>query len=903
MPDRGGWIDDLRARLASLRLSPAREAEIVEELSQHLDQRYDELRREGSSDNDARRLALAELREPDALARWMRPLRQANVPPPIAPGAPRGSFAGDLRQDLRYAARMLRRQPAFTIAAVVTLALGIGANSAMFALVDATLLRPLPLPDPDRLVVLWERTDTSRREFVSAPNMRDWRDRSRSLEAVGAFRPNVASMVLSGGALAEDIPRHWVTAGFFDALGVKPVEGRFFRLSDDLDRARAVVLTESFWRSRFNADRSLIGRDLRLDGAAYTVVGVAPDEAQIFGRTSMWGLSTIERATNRTGYGLRVIGRLKPGVTPAAAAADLDTVSAALAQEFPKTNARRGVTLEPGHDSVVGSDLRRTAVLFLGVVGFVLLICCANVANLLLARASARTRELAMRSALGADRRRLVRQLLTESLLLAVAGGVLGLALGAAILRAAPPLIPSGLMPPSMTLSFDLRVVLFCAGAAILVGLLFGLAPAWQGTAFSPANALASDGRTMTGRSGRLRGALVVAEVATAVLLLVGAGLLLRTLLVVSGVDRGYRAGSVLTMLVDPLGSQYPTPEANLQFYEAVAREVTSAPGVASVAWASTLPLGESYVGSVFFSIEGDRDPPPPESRMPSADYQIVSPDYFDAIDLALMDGRRFDARDTRKGLPVCIVNEAFVRTYLKGRSPIGHRVALRESPSDPAPLQVREIVGVARQVKGRPDETADLVQIYVPLAQQPVGDMFLLVRAASGPAEALTPGVRAAIGRIDKDQLVSIRSVQTLDDVMSDGTARYRFRAQLVLAFAVLALLLAMVGLFGVVSYSVQLRTRDFGVRRALGASTADVMRLVLRSAAGVIATGAVIGLGLAVALSRLLATMLFGVRPLDPSTFAAVAGVLALTAALSMAGPAWRATRVDPIRALRHD
>jgi putative ABC transport system permease protein len=354
-------------------------------------------------------------------------------------------------------------------------------------------------------------------------------------------------------------------------------------------------------------------------------------------------------------------------------------------------------------------------------------------------------------------------------------------------------------------------------------------------------------------------------------------------------------------MLVDPLSSQYPTPEAELQFYDSVAREVTASPGVASAAWASTLPLGESYAGSIAFTVAGD--PPPPESRMPTADYQIVSPEYFATIDLPIVTGRAFDARDTRTGLKVCIVNEAFVRAHLHGREPIGQRVALRDSAEPEAKPTIREIVGVARQVKGRPDETEDLVQVYVPLTQETTGDIFLFVRAASGSAEALTPAVRAAIGRIDKDQLVSVRSVQTLDDVASDATSRYRFRAQLVVAFAALALILAMVGLFGVVSYSVQQRTRDFGLRRALGATTADVMRLVIRRAATVIAVGAVVGLTLAFTLGRLLATMLFGVRPLDPATFAGVVAVVALTAALSMAGPAWRATRVDPIRALRQD
>jgi putative ABC transport system permease protein len=462
-------------------------------------------------------------------------------------------------------------------------------------------------------------------------------------------------------------------------------------------------------------------------------------------------------------------------------------------------------------------------------------------------------------------------------------------------------MIPEGLLPAAVTLAFDLRVVAFCAAAALLVGLLFGMAPAWQATAFSPAQALASGSRTTSARGGRLRNMLVTAEVATAVLLLFGAGLLLRTLLVVTSVDRGYRAENALTMLLDPLGSSYPTPPLLLQFYDAVEREVAAIPGVKGVAYATTLPLGESSFGQLFFTVAGA--PPVAESQTPTADYQIVSHGYFRALDLPILAGRSFDDRDKNGGAPVCIVNEAFVRKHLTGRSPIGEHVAIRESTAAGSPEVVCEIVGVARQVKGRPDETADLIQIYVPVTQAPTDDIFMVVRPASGPAEALAPAVRAAIGRIDKDQLVSVRDVRTLDNVAQEATSRYRFRAQLVMAFAVLALLLAMVGLFGVLGYSVQQRMRDFGVRRALGATTGDVLRLVVRSAAGVIAIGAAIGLGLAIALSRLLATMLFGVEPMDPVTFAFVTLVLAVTAAISTAGPAWRASRVDPIRALRQE
>jgi putative ABC transport system permease protein len=571
-------------------------------------------------------------------------------------------------------------------------------------------------------------------------------------------------------------------------------------------------------------------------------------------------------------------------------------VAERLAQEFPATNQGRGITIESLHNALIGSDVRRTALLFLGVVGFVLLICCANVANLLVARATVRTRELAVRAAIGASRRRIIRQLLTESLLLSGIGGVLGVGLGAAILSVAPSIIPQGLLPGAVTLAFDLRVAAFCAAAALVVGLVFGLAPAMKAADLSSTHVGTSDTRTATGR-GRLRALLVMGEVATAVVLLCGAGLLLRTLLVVEGVDRGYRAEHILSMLVDPLGARYPTPAALTQFFDSLEQEIRTVPGVRGVAWTSTLPLGDAYAGRTFFEIVGEQASE--ESQRPSADYQIVSPTYFETLDLPVVTGRAFTDRDTRESPQVCIVNETFVQRYLPGRSPVGLRVALRFSPT--AQPVVREIVGVARQVKGRPDESEPLVQVYVPLAQNLMDDIFLIVRPNAGRARALASSVRAAIGRIDRDQLVSVRDVRTLEDVAWEATSRHRFRAVLVMTFAALALLLAMVGVFGILSYSVQQRARDFGVRRALGAGTADVLRLVIGDAARVIAFGAAIGLALSLLLGRVLETMLVGVPSTDAITFALVPVVLTVTAVVAMAGPAWRAVRIDPAVALR--
>jgi putative ABC transport system permease protein len=894
------WTEHLRPRLARLSLTPEREREIVEELSHHLDERYDELRSLGTDETEALRLAIEELLDLDAFRNNMQPLLQANVPEPITPGAPKGSIIGDLWQDLRYAARILRKQSSFAAVAILTLALGIGANSSIFALVDATLLRPLPFSEPNRLVMLWERSASSTHGYVAPLNLRDWDERNHTFDRIAACIPEAGGMVMAGAdGTSETVSRQWVTSGFFEVLGVKAIAGRTFLPTDDSRRTNAVVLSEGIWRTRFNADPRVVGRDIPLDGTPYTVVGVVPKEFQLFGRTSLWALLSIDGAppAARGVYAFQAFGRLKRGVTQKAAEADIAAVAEGLAREYPKTNTGRGVTMEPLDGALIGSEVRTTAMLFLGVVAFVLLICCANVANLLLARGTARRRELAIRAALGAGRQRIVRQVLTESVLLSIAGGVAGLAVGAAILNVAPSLIPEGLLPSAVTLTFDWRVVVFCGATTLLVGALFGIAPAWQAIQFSTPQMMSSESRTVTG-GGRIRGLLVVGEVATAALLLFGAGLLLHTLIKVDHVDRGYGARSILTMMVDPLASRYPTGPALMQFYEAVDHEIRTIPGADSTAWASTLPLGTSSAGPSFFEIAGE---PVEESKRPTADYQIVSPSYFGTIDVPVIAGRGFDAHDTPDSVVVCIVNEAFVRRHLQGRSPIGVRIVTRPAGSAQAKPVVREIVGVVRQVKGQPDETEDLVQIYVPLAQNTMDDIFVLVRPASGRAEALASSVRAAIARVDKEQLVSVRDVMTLEDVAWEATARHRFRAVLVMTFAGLALLLAMVGVFGILAYSVHQRMRDFAVRRALGATSADVLRLVGAWTVRVIVAGAAIGFALSSVLGSLLSTMLFGVEPLDPITFAAVTVVLTITAALSAVGPAWRAVRIDPASTLR--
>jgi putative ABC transport system permease protein len=790
--------------------------------------------------------------------------------------------------------------------AITTLALGIGANSAIFALVDATLLRPLPYAEPDRLVTIWETSAATPRGFASPPNMLDWKSRSHTFDNIAAFTPGVGSMVVAGrDGTAETVSRQWVTAGIFDVLGVKPIAGRTFLPEDEQQMARRVVISEGYWTSRFNRDPAVVGRDLKMDGQLFTIIGVAPKEFEILGRTSMWALQPFPNNMPprvRGVYQLQVVGRMKSGVAIQAAQADLAAVADGLSHDYPEFQRGRTVTLESLHTTLVGGDLRSTSLLFLGVVGFVLLICCANVASLLLARGTARSREMAVRAALGAGRGRIVRQMITESVVLSIVGGVLGMAVGAAILQVAPTLIPEGLLPATVALAFDQRIVWFGVTTALLVGVAFGIVPALQATAVAPAEAMGVDTRTTTGGGGRLRRLLVVGEVATAVLLLFGAGLLLRTLMAVQAYDRGFRAGHVLTMLVDPLGSAngYPPPTRQQQLYDAIEAEVRALPGVADVAWSSGLPLGESVFGEYPFNYEVVGDAPLDPARRPTTAYQIVSASYFSTLELPIVAGRGFDARDLMGSPRVMMVNEAFARSVAP-RNPIGLQVSVRpvDSPNDP-PVTL-EIIGVAKQVKQRPDEPVEFVQIYTPLLQDPIGDINLLVKSGSRRAEALAPAVRAAIGRVDRLQLVSVSDVTTLADVEWAATGRHRFRAVMVTAFAALAVLLAMVGVFGMLAYSVQLSERDFGVRRALGATSRDVLRQVVGDAVRVIGAGAALGLLLSAMLGRLLTSVLFGVQPLDLLTFATVTMVLGLTAAIAIAGPAWRAARIDPATALR--
>ena len=865
--------------------------EVDEEIAFHIEMRTRELIAQGMDPATARETAMRRLGDVQRLKRTCVDLgRKRDREMRLT------RWIGEFHDDVKFAIRQLRAAPGFAAVAILTLALGIGANSAMFALADAALIRPLPFAEPDRLVMLSERRGDESSIPVNPLDFVDWAERNRSFTALAAVLQSGTSMTGEDG-VAEQIPAQAVTPRFFEVFGLTPIVGRTFVPDDELTR-NVVVLSEGFWRRGFGADPALVGQTLRLGGQSVTVVGVVPDLPFVlpgFASTpsSLWTVLNVPRERNlsqRVAHYFRVVGRLAPGVSLEAARADMEAVAEGIARETPSTNAGHSVAVAPLRDSLMSSELRLTSMLLLGVVGFVLLLCCANVANLLLARTTGRARELAVRSALGAGRRRIVRQLLTESLVLATLGAVLGTAIGVGLLRAASAIVPPGLLPAVVPLAFDGRVLTFCAIAAFVVAIVFGLVPAWH--VAGGVLTRADDGRAAAPRA-RVQRLLAGAEVAIAVLLLCGAGLLLRTLLALEDVDSGARARNVLTLLVSPEMSN--DTEYLRRYYETVEREVRSVPNVRRVAWGSALPFGGQWYGQSFH-IEGE--PTGPEATRDGAAYQMVSGSYFETLDIPILAGRTFDDRDRPGAAQVCIVDEAFVRRYLQGRDPLATRLVVRSMAGPP---QARQIVAVVPHVKERPDETDEAPAIYVPLAQNPWWSASLVVEPREGAAAALTPAIRAAVARVDRDRPVA--QVRTLDAIASAATARPRFRAALVGAFAGLALLLAVVGVFGVLAYSVEQRRRELGIRLALGAGTLGILKLVVWSVGTLIAAGAVVGFVAAVGLGRMISSLLFGVEPLDLSTFGSAALLLMITAAIATAVPALRATRVDPAVTFRSE
>ncbi|HKP35718.1 MAG TPA: ABC transporter permease [Pyrinomonadaceae bacterium] len=810
-----------------------------------------------------------------------------------------------LLRDIRYAIRGLLKRPGFTAISVITLALGIGANTAIFSVVNAVLLRPLPYVDAGQLVMPWgTRTDAQERTNVSYPDFVDWQAQTKTLEHIAAYN-SAGALLREGDAEPQLISGAAVSADLFQVLKVAPVLGRSFtRAEDQPNAAPVIVLGYELWQTRFNSDPNIAGKQIRLGSSSATVLGVMPAGFRFPATATKTEFlkplaSTLgDRATRRDSYSLRVVGRLKPGVSELAAASEMRAIGVQLEQQHPDEGFRLGARFISLHDAITWGSKKPLWVL-LGAVGFVLLIACANVANLSLARAAARHRELAIRAALGAGRGRVVRQLLTESLLLSVFGGAIGLFVawwGIHFLLAASPLD----LPRIKDVGLDTNVLVFTAAISVLTGVIFGLAPALQASRANLQHSMKEGGRHATGGAvrSRVRAVLVVVEVALSLVLLVGAGLLARSFVLLNEVRPGFQPERVLTTDLSLARAKYPKPEQQQAAFAEILSRAAAIPGVESAAVIYPLPLGgDSNSGT--FLISGR--PAPRNEDKPTASHRIISPDYFRTLNIPVSRGRPFDTRDGQHAPPVLIVNETFARRFFPGTEALGQHIIIEGELGDNVVPPPREIVGIVGDVRHESLEEVSGPEYYVPNTQSPASFMSLVLRSSSDNPGSLATGLREAIKQMDKDQYVA--AIQPMTKLVAESVARRRFNALLTGLFAGVALLLASVGIFGVLNYTVAQRTQELGLRVALGAQTRDVLQLVLGQGMRLVLLGLALGLVASFALTRVLAGMLFGVTPTDPTTFVAVSFLLVSVALLACYLPARRATRVDPLIALRYE
>ena len=777
--------------------------------------------------------------------------------------------------------------------AILALALGIGANAALFSVINAVLLKPLPYAESGRLIAIFETFQPSGWGSVSTPNFLDWRKQSQTFDHLEAY--SQSSLNLQGKGEPERIPSVLITAGMFDMLGARPMLGRTFAADEDQPgQPQVVVMSERLWRRRFAADPHLVGSQITLDGESVTVIGIMPASFQFPAGSPTRVLwmplqFTPDQLKQRGSHWMAVVGRLKPGIGMAAADSELKQVAARLAEQFPEQKGR-SVWLRSMQDVLVG-NLRPVLLVLMGSVGFVLLIACANVANLLLARAAARTREVAVRAALGASRWRLIRQFLTESILLALAGGAVGALLGAVGVQALVKLA-SNQIPLASEIHLDATVFLFLLAVCLAAGVIFGLFPAFQSTGRDLQAGLREGGRSGGAgvRNSGLRNALVVAEFALALVLLIGAGLLMRTFLALSATDPGLATHGVLTMSVSVPEQKYPDDTMWRRFYEPALDRIRALPGVGGAGIISLLPL-QSWGYNGEFVIEGR--PAEQPGHQPFAEFRQISPGYFHAMGIRILQGRDFERQDAPGAPQVAMINDALAKRYFPGQNPLGQKINWDGW---------RAIVGVAANTRQATLDRAPMPELYLPASQRAgsLAGMTFVVNTKVDPT-GMTHAVTSAIQSVDPAQPVF--GMKTMERVVSDSLSNQRLYAWLLGVFALLALTLASAGIYGVMSYLVTQRTQEFGVRMALGASTGNVVRMVLRQALLLIVAGLAAGLLGAVAVTRVLTNFLFGVKPIDLATFAAVSVILTLVALLATYLPALRATRVDPMVALRYE
>jgi len=814
-----------------------------------------------------------------------------------------------LLQDLRYAVRQFAKVPGLTALVVITIALGVGANTALFSVVNGVLLNPLPYPQPEQLVALRESKANFQFGTIPYPNFRDWQKDNLTFSSMAVWRSYAFS--LTGAGDAEQVTGEFVSSDFFTILGMKPLRGRNFASGEDeIGAAPVALISEGLWRRKFDSASDVLNKGITLDGKSYTIVGVVPASfhfwaggspaREVFVPIGQWKNSLL--TSRSAGLGINGIGRLKPGIAIEQARADMETVTNNLAAAYPDANKGTGARLIPLKEWMVG-NVGRLLLVLLASVGFVLLIACANVANLLLARSTGRTREFAIRAALGASQHRVIRQMLTESIMLALAGGTLGLLLAAWGTRAALGVLPSAL-PRAAEISLDARVLLFTLSITLLTGILFGLVPALKVSVENVANGLKEGGRGISGTRHRIQRVLVVAEMAMALVLLTGAGLMIRSLMRLWNIDPGFNPQNALNVGVSlPSAMMTASPDAIRAAFREFDRRVSSIPGVEAVSqtWGA-LPLAGDDEFTFWF--EGQPEPGSQSEKNWAIDY-IVEPGYLKAMGIPLLRGRFITEEDNEHSARVVVVDDVLARKLFPNGDPIGRRIQSKLL-GGPA-----EIVGVAGHVKQwglDSDDTESVrMQVYIPCMQMP--DAFVQMQPSGSSmvvrSNNASTGLLASIRRVSQ-QMSSQQVIfgpQTFDSVIADSLADRRFSMILLGVFAALALLLASVGIYGVLSYVVGQRTQEIGVRIALGARRPDILRLILSGAGKLALTGVAVGLMSALGLTRLMANLLYGVSPRDPLTFIAVPVILVSVALLASYLPARRATKVDPMTALRYE
>ncbi len=875
-------LSKLRTRLRALLRKSEMERELDEELRYHVEQQTEQNIRLGMSPEEARYAAhkafggVEQAKEQSRDSRGVRWLEE-------------------LWQDLRYGARMLRTQPGFTLIAVLTLSLGIGANTAIFSIVNAVLLRPFPYQAPERLVILQERVSAGGGFSPSYPNFADWRVQNTAFDSISAVRED-ESFNFTGAGEPERVQGRLVSAEFFSTLGIKPLLGRDFFAEEDRPGATpAAILSYGLWQRKFGADPNIIGKQLTLNNQSFTVVGITPANFQFGAEADVSvpiGLSAERFRLRGRDPGTGVVARLKPNVSRQQAETELNLIAARLEQQYPESNKGRRALITPLHESFVG-NVRQPLLILLGAVGLVLLIACANVANLLLVRSSARQKEMAVRVALGAARWRIIRQLLTESVLLAALGATFGILLAFWGTRFIAGQLPDGI-PRFQEAQVDAPVLGFTLAVSLLTGLLFGLVPTLQASHPNLTEGLKEGERGSSGRRQRLRSVLVVGEVALTLTLLVGAGLLIQSFRRVLQVDPGFKAQDLLTMQVSV---NNPDGQQVANFFEQLLQNVRNLPGVKSVAVSNGLPFGGANHPA--FIIEGRPNP----DKKSSGQRYTVSPDYFQTMGIELIKGRVFTAQDTRDSQRVIVIDEALARQSFPNEDPLGKR--LKQTPDSPS----LEIVGVVRHVEpyrldgqgpGPAQFYTNFNQVSLQGLPNNVRRINLLTRTDGDPL-SLASAVRGQVAALNKDQAVF--NVGTMEQIVARSVAPRRFSMLLLSVFAVAALALASIGIYGMMSYAVARRTREIGVRMALGAQSGNVLRLVIGQGMKLALAGVALGLVASVALTRTIKNLLFGVSATDPATFAAIALLLALVALLACWIPARRATKVDPMIALRCD